>query len=227
MDLNVSNYSVIELFGIEIWITETIVNTWIVMGVLIVLAIVVRLLMAKADVIPKGFQNVVEMLVEMFDNFITNTVGSTLNFIAPWFFTVAAFLVTSALISILGFRAPTADWTTTFALSVCTFVLMVLLGLKYSGPKAYFQSLLVPAWPFLPVNIFGEIAKPISLSFRLFGNMLSGTIIIAMYTSLLPKWASIGVPVLLYLVFDIFFGLLQAYIFVIISLSYIKGAAEN
>ena len=73
MDLNVSNYSVIELFGIEIWITETIVNTWIVMGVLIVLAIVVRLLMAKADVIPKGFQNVVEMLVEMFDN--CNAVG--------------------------------------------------------------------------------------------------------------------------------------------------------
>ena len=104
---------------------------------------------------------------------------------------------------------------------------MVFLGVKFSGPKAYIESLLEPAWIFLPTNIFGELAKPISLSFRLFGNMLSGTIIIAIYNALAPRWATLGLPVVLHFIFDIFFGLLQAYIFIIISLSYIRGAAEN
>ncbi len=227
MNFNIANINVIEIFGIEVWITETIVNTWIIMGILIALAVAARIVMAKAALVPRGLQNVIEILIETFDNFVVGTVGPKLHFVAPWFFAVAAFLVASALISIFGLRAPTADWATTFALAVSTFILMVCLGIKYSGPKAYFESLLEPAWPFLPVNIFGELAKPISLSFRLFGNMLSGMIIITMYHALMPKWASIGIPVILHFIFDIFFGLLQAYIFVIISLSYIKGAAEN
>ena len=227
MDFNISNLAVIEIFGIEIWITETIVNTWIIMGILIILAVIARIVMAKAALIPRGIQNIIEIPVETFDNFVTTTVGPKLRFIAPWFFAVAAFLVASALISIFGLRAPTADWATTFALALVSFILMLVLGIRFSGPKAYFKSLLEPIWIFLPVNIFGEFAKAISLSFRLFGNMLSGTIIITMYHALMPRWTTVGVPVLLHFIFDIFFGLLQAYIFVIISLSYIKGAADN
>lgn len=227
MNLNVSNYAVLELFGREIWITETLVNSWIVTVVLIILAILARRVMSKAELIPRGWQNAIELVVETFDGFVSGAVGPKLNYIAPWFFAVFVYLVASALSSLFGLRAPTADWSTTFALSVCTFVLMVVMAIKHKGFKAYFESLLVPIWLFLPVNIIGEFAKPISLSFRLFGNMLSGTIIIAMYSAMTPWWASIGVPILLYTIFDIFFGLLQAYIFVIISLSYIGGAANE
>lgn len=226
MDLNISNYARVQLFGLEFFITETMVNTWLIMGILITLAIIGRIAIARAEMIPGGLQNIYEIAIEKFDSFVVSTVGSKLSFVGPWFFAVFAFLVASALISIFGFRAPTADWSMTIALSLCTFILMVFTALRFQGPVDYFKSLLVPAWVFLPVNIIGEMAKPISLSFRLFGNMLSGTIIITMYNALTPWWASIGVPIGLHLIFDIFFGLLQAYIFVVISMSYIHGAGE-
>lgn len=226
MNLNVSNYAVLELFGIEIWITETIVNTWIVMALLVILAIVTRFLLSSTKLIPKGFQNGVEIIIETFDNLVTNTGGEKLSFLVPWFFTVFVFIIGCVFISILGFRSPVADFITTFALAIVSFFLMLILGIK-SSPKAYFKSLLAPAWPFLPVNIIGELAKPISLSFRLFGNMLSGTIIIIMYNALTPMLASVGIPIVLKLIFDVFFGVLQAYIFVIISLSYINGAISE
>ncbi|NLM60801.1 MAG: F0F1 ATP synthase subunit A, partial [Clostridiales bacterium] len=68
--------------------------------------------------------------------------------------------------------------------------------------------------------------KPISLSFRLFGNMLSGTILLTLYYALTPIFVQIGIPSLLHGVFDVAFGALQTYIFVIISLMYIRGAAD-
>ena len=77
-----------------------------------------------------------------------------------------------------------------------------------------------------PINLIGEIAKPISLSFRLFGNMLSGTILLTLYYSLTPWFVQIGIPAVLHAIFDVAFGALQTYIFVIISFMYVRGAVE-
>ncbi len=227
MDLNISNRAVVTIFGIEIWITETIVNTWFIMAILIAFAIVVRIHIRKAELVPRGLQNAVEMAIEMFDDFVVGTVGEKLSYLSPWYFTVFVFLAVSTLIGVFGVRAPSADWATTFGLSLITFFLLTILSIRYGGLKGYIEPLLLPAWPFLPMNIIGELAKPISLSFRLFGNMLSATIINTMYSALTPWWASIGVPVFLHLAFDIFFGLLQVYIFVIISLSYVNSAVNG
>lgn len=227
MNLDVSNLAVIEVFGQEIWITETLVNTWIVMAFLIIFAIIARVIIKKDTKVPSGGQNFIELIIETFDNFVTDTVGENLNSVGPWFFAVAAYLVGAVIISVFGLRAPTADWTTAFALAMCSFIIMIAMGMRSFGPGGYLKSLAEPAWPFLPINLISELAKPISLSFRLFGNMLAGTIIIIMYNGLTPTLASIGIPAILHLIFDIFFGLLQAYIFVIISLSYVSGAAQT
>lgn len=227
MDFSVSNYAVIHIFGIDIWITETIVNTWIIIGILTIVGIVFRVGLRNPETVPKGLQNVAEFIVETVKNFVVSSVGPKLVFLAPWFFAIASFMLMSVVLSVIGFRAPTADWVTTFAMALCTFILMIAMGIKFKGPVGYFKNFLVPAWPFMPINVIGELAKPVSLSFRLFGNMISGTIILALYNSLTPWWASIGVPVLLHLVFDIFFGLLQTYIFVTISLSYVNDAANG
>jgi F-type H+-transporting ATPase subunit a len=88
------------------------------------------------------------------------------------------------------------------------------------------KSFFDPHFIFFPLNLIGEIAKPVSLSFRLFGNMLSGTIILTLYYGLMPYFTQIGIPALLHAFFDIIFGALQTYIFVILSLMYVKGAAE-
>ncbi len=226
MDLNIETYRVFEIFGVEVWLTETIVNTWILMGVLIFLAIAVRISLRNYQTIPKGFQNAIEAVVEIFDNFATGALGKNVSYVSPWFFSTFLFILVSALASVLGLRAPTADWATTFALALVSFFLMVVLDFRHRKGE-YFKDLLVPHPVFLPVNLIGELAKPISLSFRLFGNMLSGTILLALYYGLTPLLVQIGIPAVLHGIFDVAFGALQTYIFVIISMMYINNAANT
>lgn len=225
MGLNVDNIWVWNVGSIEIWITETIFNTWIIMGILIVMAIIARIKLPSFKVIPSGFQNVIEAIVETFDNFATDTLGKKLSYIAPWFFMVFVFILSSSLFSIFGLRAPTADWATTFALAFASFILMLFMGLKHRKGD-YLKSFFEPHFIFFPLNLIGELAKPVSLSFRLFGNVLSGTIILTLYYALTPLLVQFGIPSLLHAFFDVVFGALQTYIFVIISLMYVKGAAE-
>ncbi|MGI6039042.1 MAG: F0F1 ATP synthase subunit A [Clostridiales bacterium] len=224
--LDIRNYWVVELAGIDVWITETIFNTWIIMAVLIVLAIIVRIGLKKFKEIPFGFQNAIEALVEMFNNFVNNTIGAELSYVAPWFFMIFAFVLTSCVLSTFGLRAPTTDYATTLAFSLATFFMMIVIGIRHRGGK-YLKSLFEPYVVFFPINFIGELAKPVSLSFRLFGNMLSGTIILTLWYALTPTLLQIGIPAALHAFFDVLIGFLQTYIFVIISLMYIRGAAEE
>lgn len=223
--LNVDNLWVLNIGGQEVWITETIFNTWIIMAILIVLAIIARIKLKNFKTIPTGLQNVIEVIVETFDNFATGTLGKKLSYISPWFFMVFAFILSSALFSVFGLRAPTADWATTFALAFASFMLMLIMGFKHRKGD-YLKSFFEPHFVFFSLNIIGELAKPVSLSFRLFGNMLSGTIILTLYYGLTPLFVQFGIPALLHGFFDVIFGALQTYIFVILSLMYVKGAAD-
>lgn len=224
--LNVDNIWVVYVAGVEIWITETILNTWIIMLFLIGLAVIARIKFKSFQEIPRGFQNAIEVVVEIFDNFAVSTIGPTLSYLAPWFFAVFALILFSALSSIFGLRAPTADWATTFALALATFGLMVAMGLKYRR-GAYLKTYIDPHWIFFPMNLIGELAKPVALSFRLYGNMLSSTIILTLYYALTPRFVQIGIPAFLHAFFDVLFGALQTYIFVIISLMFIRLAADD
>lgn len=225
MGLNVDNLWVLNIDGVEVWITETIFNTWLIMLFLIVLAVIARIKLRNFKAVPTGFQNIIEVVVETFDNFADSTLGEKLSYIAPWFFMVFVFILSSSLISVFGVRAPTADWATTFALAFATFVLMIFMGFKHRKGD-YLKSFFSPHPIFFPLNLLGELAKPVSLSFRLFGNMLSGTIILTLYYALTPLLVQIGIPALMHALFDVIFGALQTYIFVILSLMYIRGAAD-
>ncbi|HZK28443.1 MAG TPA: FoF1 ATP synthase subunit a, partial [Thermoclostridium sp.] len=189
--LDINNYWVIEIAGIEVWITETIFNTWIIMSILILVAIVARVKLGSFKEIPTGFQNLIEAGVELFDNVVTNAMGNKLSYVAPWFFMVFVFVFSSSLLSAFGLRAPTADFATTFALAIVTFILMIFMGLRHRKGK-YLKSLFEPHFVFFPINFIGELAKPVSLSFRLFGNVLSGTIILALWYALTPTLLQIG-----------------------------------
>lgn len=109
MGLNIENYGVLNIGGVEIWITETIVNTWIIMILLTILALFVRFKLNSFKKVPRGFQNIIEIVVEMFENFAGGMLGVNLSYISPWFFMIFVFLLTSALLSVFGLRAPTAD----------------------------------------------------------------------------------------------------------------------
>lgn len=161
----------------------------------------------------------------MFEDFTVSTLGEKLLYISPWFFSIFLFIFTSSILSVFGLRAPTADFATTGAFALATFVLMIAMGIRHKKGK-YLKSFFEPYFIFFPLNLIGELAKPISLSFRLFGNMLSGTIILTLYYSLTPIFVQIGIPAFFHAFFDVFFGSIQTYIFVIISQMYVKTAAD-
>ena len=232
IDLEIKNHAVINVFGFEIWITDTVISTWIIMGILITLAVIVRIKVRNFKDVPTGFQNVIEALVETFDGYLRTTVGDKLMFLGNWFFTLFIFILLSNLSGLFpGMRTPTADWSMTFGLALVTFILIQAIGIRYRKGR-YLKDLFAPLpwWCpiplFLPINLIGEVARPISLSFRLFGNMLAGLIMMSLIYALFPIFAQLIIPSFLHAYFDLFSGVLQTYIFVTLSMTFVSGAAE-
>jgi len=224
LDFSIKNLYVFEVGGVEVWITETIRNAWIIMAALIIFAIVVRINLKKWRDVPKGLQNVVEMMVETFDNLVRSVAGEKFMFLGNWYFMVFAFILISNICGVIGLRPPTADWATAFAFALATFFLIHAMGIRYRK-LGYLKSFIEPYIPFLPLNIIGELARPISLSFRLFGNVLGGMILMSLVYAL-PIYVRFIIPTFLHAYFDLFSGALQTYIFCILSLSFINSAAD-
>ena len=223
MTVNVRNFAAFEIFGIEVWITETLINMWIIMAIMIGIAIIIRLKLDKKTNSPKGIQNVIETIVETFDRFVRNIAGDRLAYLGHWFFMVFFFVLFSNF-SGIALRPPTADWSVTFALAFATFILIQVMGFKYRR-NAYLKSFFQPIFIFFPLNVIGELARPVSLSFRLFGNILGGTIILGLIYGIAPVFTRFVFPVPLHIYFDLAMGFLQTYIFTVLSLSFIGSMA--
>jgi len=228
LDINIRNLWRVEIGGFEIWITQTVFNTWLIMLFLILGAIILRLCLRKMDEKPRGVQNVAEAIVESFGSFVKSTAGERASFVGAWFFMVFLFILTSNVSGAIGLRPPTADWATTFALAVATLVLIQVAGIYSRGP-GYLLDFFKPmpiGLLFFPLNIIGELAKPISLSFRLFGNLLSGLILMTIVYTLTPVFARFILPVPIHAFFDVIMGALQTFIFCALSLAFIGGASS-
>ena len=226
LDFNIKNLWVLNAFGIEIWITETIFNTWIIMLLLIIIAVIVRVKLRKFKETPAGFQNIVEIAVESIDGLVSSAAGEKFMVLGNWFFMVFAFVLMSSLAGIFGLRPPTADWATPFALALATFILTHVMGIAHRKGK-YLKSFFEPTFIFFPLNIIGELSRPISLSFRLFGNVLAGMILMTLVYGIAPMFLRFVIPAALHAYFDLFSGVLQTYIFCILSLTFIGAAASS
>ncbi|SDJ89406.1 F0F1 ATP synthase subunit A [Natronincola ferrireducens] len=215
-------------------ITETVVNTWIIMIALTVLAILGGKTFKK---VPRGKQNVVEVLVDAINKLTIQTMGEDKKFFGSYMGTLMIFLLFANLLGLLGLRPPTADINTTFALALLTFIMIHSFGVKRKGAGTYLKGFLEPMPFLLPLNIIGELATPISLSFRLFGNIVGGLIIMSLlYGGLIGLSSMIGlgifpifqagIPVVFHLYFDVFAGVLQSFIFVMLSMVFISIAMD-
>lgn len=242
MDFNIHVAKVITIGDFEIWITESMINTWIICGVLILIALWIRRAIRKNEDVPNGVQNVIEMVVEMLDKFAISTMGRHGAQFATFYAGMFLFLLVSNISGlfigpgeyfygnpegpVFGFmRPPTADIATTLALALTTFFMTQGFGIKSKGIGNWAKGLTEPMWPLTPLNVIGELANPVSLSFRLFGNILGGTIIMGLYYNL-PWFMTIGIPVALHGYFDIFAGVLQAFIFVMLSMTFVSSAMD-
>ena len=195
------------------------------MLILTVFAIVIRISMRKWKQLPSGFQNIMELMVESIDNLVESAAGKKLMSLGNWFFMVFAFILMSSICGVIGLRPPTADWATTFAFAIATFILIQVMGIKYRKGD-YLKSFFKPVFIFFPLNLIGELARPISLSFRLFGNVLAGMILMSLVYSA-PMALRFIIPAALHFYFDLFSGILQTYIFCILSLTFIGSAAAS
>ncbi len=215
-----------QIFGQEVWITTTHVCTLIVMLILVIFAICANRVIKKAQVMdtPGTFQNIAELIVEMLDGMVTGVMGKNAAKFANYISTIFMFILLSNISGLLGLRPPTADYGVTFPMGVITFCLIFFNKLKHQKLSGFLKGLCDP-WPiWAPINIVGDVAVPISLSLRLFANVLSGTVMMALYYGLLPIFVKIGIPSALHVYFDLFSGAIQTYVFCMLTMTYITDA---
>lgn len=222
-------FKLFEVGGQSIYLTETVINTWVIIGIMTLIALIIRLKMKSFKEVPDSkFQTAIEMVVDTLNGFVANTMGGASGKkFAAYFGPLIIFIAVCNLSGLLGFRPPTADFATTLAFALITFFMIHGFGIKSKG-LGYFKGFLEPIPFLLPINIVGELATPVSLSFRLFGNILGGTIIMGLVYAMFPKIVIfLGIPAALHCYFDVFAGALQAFIFVMLSMTFVSNAMDE
>ncbi|XMB86723.1 FoF1 ATP synthase subunit a [Mycoplasmatota bacterium WC44] len=174
---------------------------------------------------PKGMVMFLEIVVDFVNGFCKDNFGKYWKYYAPYILTLGLFLVFSNTSGLFGLRPPTASVSVTLSLAIITFFLIHISGILSKGVKKYVKGFMEPIAPMLPLNIIGEFAIPIALSLRLFGNIFSGMIITGLVYAVLGNLAFVATPVL-HGIFDVFFGLIQAVVFVLLSTIFISGQLE-
>lgn len=169
-----------QFFGHTVWITTTHVCLLIVLICLTVFAVVAGRTMKKATQVPSGFQNLIELIVEKLDGMVDGTMGKNGKNFKNYIGTIFIFILFCNISGLLGLRPPTADYGTTLPLGLLSFTLIFTCKLRYQKVSGFLKGLASP-WVFwAPINVIGDIAVPISLSLRLFANILSGTVMMAL-----------------------------------------------
>ncbi len=155
-------------------------------------------------------------LVDMMNGYIKVNIGKRWKAYSPWFLTLIIFIFFANISSVYLFTNPTGYVVVTFALAMCTFFVIQASGIVSNGFLGYLKGFLDPTPVMLPMNILSEFTLPISLSLRLFGNVISGACISILIKNLLG-WFAVPVMPLINLLFDIAFSLIQVAVFVILS----------
>ena len=226
VSLGVKSYGEYELFGQTLHITTTHISILIVLIVLFSFSIAANIAIKKADPnkVPGPFLNVIELLVESLDNLVVSNMGPKQ---APKFAnyvgTLAAFIFFSNISGLFGLRPPTADYGVTFPLAIITWVMIQYNGFKYQK-FGKIKGLFEPIFLFFPINLIGEFATPISMSLRLFGNILSGTVMLTLIYGLLPKVCTLIWPAALHAYLDVFSGAIQTFVFIMLTMVFIADA---
>ena len=216
----------VTLFGVSF--AQTTVLTWIIMLIVLVFCLIFRFILFPRfdkDRPKNAFQNIMELAVEAMENFTKGAVGDYSEKLAPYMFSLAVFMVFSAASELFGCRPPTSDLLITLSMGLITFALINFYGVKKKGLGGRIKYLSSPTPVILPMKILSDVAVPISLACRLFGNMLGGMIVMDLLKSVLGGYAS-GIPAVAGLYFNLFHPLIQTYIFIILSLTFINEAIE-
>ncbi len=220
-------------FGLPV--TITVATTWFIMALF---AILFRLGVRNLEMLPGKRQAFMETLYAAYDFLVGQVLAKWKNKYYVYIATLISFIFVANIISFFPipgfsmkdgvlvieplFRTPTADINTTLGLALITTFTFLWAGISTQGIFGYFKGLAEPTPVMLPLNLIGELAKPTNISMRLFGNMFAGMVIMGLLYKAVPA----AIPAPLHLYFDLFSGLVQSFVFTMLTMVYIQGSLE-
>lgn len=218
--LNCETVFTIPVFG-GIRVLESVVVTWIIMAVLVLLSVcLVRNLKVES---PGRMQLALEAGVSFLYDFFDGLVGKKGRKYIPYLCTVLIYISVANVIGLFGFKPPTKDLNVTGALALMSIVLVEYAGIHEKKVAGWLKSFAKPVAVVTPINILELFIRPLSLCMRLFGNVLGSFVIMELIKLIVP----VIVPLPFSFYFDIFDGLIQAYVFVFLTALFINEAVEN
>ncbi len=202
---------------------EHVTYTWLVMAILLAIAFAVS---RSISLVPRGVQNLMETVIGGIDDLLEETMGEEGKAYFPLIATFALFILVSNLIALIpGFAPPTANVNTNAALALTVFVMTHAVGIKKHG-ASYIKHFMGPIWWLAPlifvIEIIGHLARPLSLTLRLFGNMWGHEIVLMIFIGLVPL--VVPVPMML---MGVLVAFIQTFVFTLLAMIYIAGALEE
>ncbi|HKL22003.1 MAG TPA: F0F1 ATP synthase subunit A [Tichowtungia sp.] len=202
---------------------EHVTYTWLVMIFLILVALLVK---RSIQTVPRGLQNILEPVVTGIEGMIEETMGPKGKAYFPLIATIAFFILTSNLIALIpGFYPPTANLNTNAAMALTVFAMTHIIGIKEHG-IGYFKHFCGPViWLaplIIPIEIVGHLARPLSLTLRLFGNMYGHEVVLMIFFALVPFL--VPLPMML---MGVLIAFIQTFVFMLLAMIYIAGSLEE
>ena len=218
----------IPFFG-GMWITNTLFTAFLSSAILIAAAVLIRLFyLKKFKEQPRGLQNVLELMVDGMANFTNHRIGEKSGrAIAPYMFTLAALIGCNGFLELFSMgvlRTAPSDLNETVAFALISFVLIRIVAYSQIGFVGRMKHYLSPIPLVAPIKLFTDLAVPISLSCRMYGNLLGGWVVMELLYSV--AFLRFGIPVIGAAFFSLFHTGIQAYIFIMLSLAFMEEAIE-
>jgi F-type H+-transporting ATPase subunit a len=202
----------------------SLVITLVMMVVLVIVG--ARVSRLKTHEVPTGFTLIMVNLVEMVNNNQRDFFKKHWRKFTPLLFTILLFLSLANTASLFGLTAPLSNMAVAIGFSLFAFLSIQLSALWIKKPKQRAKDLMDPHPAFLPINLIGEVSTPFAMGLRLFGNLISGSVI-AIFIYYIVGWLGIFIGPFLHAIFDIFFGVVQAYVYYMLLSIFISGAVED
>ncbi len=220
MNISPDEIAMLQIGGFTV--SATIVFTWLVMAILALLSwLATRKMTIEGDI--SGWQNMLESIVSYIRKEIGDVIPRHSDRYLPFLGTLFLFISLSNLLAVIpGYHPPTGSLYTTAALASCVFFAVPVFGIVERGVGGYVKNYIKPSPFMLPFNVIGELSRTLALAVRLFGNVMSGTLIIGILLSIAPFF----VPIIMKLL-QLLIGQIHAYIFAVLALVYIASAVRS
>lgn len=221
--LHAGHHEVVQWLGLT-FNMDTLIATWVTMAIVILITILAT---RGRKLVPVGLQNIVESILEGLEGQLAPNLGRHWPMVSSLLFTFFLFIFVGNELGLMptlkALTSPTSDINTTVALALCSTLVVWVMGIKVKG-LSYFKHFVRPYKALLVLNIFEEIARPVTLAFRLFGNIVAGEILLEVLYKL--PWF-VPVP-WVWIAFSLFIGIIQAFIFTVLTASYLgMGLSEE